>query len=71
MAVDFVAGAHGVVEAAKLEYYSRTDTRYRINFITGEKTVSSTSYTLICKMYTKNTDGSYTYYKSYEWHKQA
>lgn len=60
-----VADAHGYGTAARIQVYTRTDTRYRIDSLTGKRVSSSSTHYIIYKLYVK--DGNkYVLYKTRE-----
>lgn len=60
---ELVAQAHGYGTAARIKVYSRTDKRYRVDSVTGKRTLSSTTDYIIYKLYVKDGD-SYSLYKT-------
>ena len=62
---ELVEQAHGYGTAAKIEVYSRTDVRYRVDSVTHKRTESTSTYYIIYKLYVKD-GSSYKLYKTRE-----
>lgn len=60
-----VEQAYGYGEAAKINVYSRTDVRYRVDSLTGERTQSTSTYYIIYKLYVQN-GSAYELYRTRE-----
>lgn len=60
---ELVTQAHGYGTAARIKVYSRTDKKYRVDSVTGKRTLSSTTNYIIYKLYVKDGD-SYSLYKT-------
>lgn len=60
---ELVAQAHGYGTAARIKVFSRTDKRYRVDSISGKRTLASSKDYIIYKLYVKDGD-SYSLYKT-------
>lgn len=59
----FMQEAHGVGKAAKIEVYTRTDVRYRVDSLTGDRVAISSTYVMTFKLYVRE-GSSYTLYNT-------
>lgn len=60
---ELVAQAHGYGTAAKINVYSRTDVKYKVDSVTGKRMPSITTYYIIYKLYVWDGSG-YVLYKT-------
>ena len=63
---DILNGMHGIGSKGKVEIYSRTDTRYRVDSVTHKKTRVGYTYVLEYLIYVDNGKG-YTLINTREW----
>ena len=58
----FIQETYGFGKAAKIETYTKIDSRYRLNAITDERFLISQTYYMLIKLYVRNEDGTYEFY---------
>lgn len=59
---EFIKYHHGFGRAAKIVVYSRTDTRYRLNSLTGQWVPIRSRYTMTFDLYDRVESGAYELY---------